>query len=212
MVHTIFRKGGFYKPIELAAAAFPACKEQGRRTPAAAAAAAVAAGVSRTTPPSFVDAALEAAAPGGSPPARGGPAAVALAGRLRAGRPASRGPRLSCDSGAAQLDAALLVLLGVPSFHDQRSSGRRAGARSGWMTSAVVGARLAVCFLVSAHYGASTLGRLEAEAARHGDLLFLPEHETPSILTRATRYSRYAKMGRGMPTFKQWAFFRHAAG
>ncbi len=40
MVHSIFRKGGFYKPIELAAAAFPACKEQGRRTPASAAAAA----------------------------------------------------------------------------------------------------------------------------------------------------------------------------
>ena len=35
MLHTIFRKGGFYKPIELAAAAFPACKEQGRRAPAA---------------------------------------------------------------------------------------------------------------------------------------------------------------------------------
>ena len=80
MVHEIFRKGGFFKPIELAAAAFPTCKEQGRRTPAAAAAAAAAAGVSRTAPPSFVDAALEAAAPRGSPPARGGPAAVALAG------------------------------------------------------------------------------------------------------------------------------------
>lgn len=117
MVHTIFHTGGFYKPIELAAAAFPACKEQGRRTPAAAAAAA---GVSRTTSPSFVDAALEAAAPAGSPPARGGPAAVALAGRLRAARPASRGPRLSCDSNAAQLEAGLLVLLGVPSYHDQK--------------------------------------------------------------------------------------------
>jgi hypothetical protein len=79
------------------------------------------------------------------------------------------------------------------------------------MQSAVVGARLAVCFLVSAHYEASTLGRLEAEAAQHGDLLFLPEHETPAILTHATRYSKYAKKGRGMPTFKQWAFFRHAA-
>jgi hypothetical protein len=77
VVRAIFRNGGFYKPIELAAAAFPACKEQGRHTPAAAAAAA---GVSSTTPPSFVDAALEAAAPSGSPPARGGPTAVALAG------------------------------------------------------------------------------------------------------------------------------------
>ena len=74
----------------------------------------------------------------------------------------------------------------------------------GWMQSAVVGARLAVCFLVSAHYEASTLGRLEAEAAAHGDVLFLPEHETPAILTHATRYSKYTKKGRGMPTFKQW--------
>lgn len=120
VVHTAFHKGGFFEPIEMTAATFPACKEQGRRTLAAAPAAAAATGGSWTKPPSFVDAALEAAAQGGTPPARGGPAAVALAGRLRAQRPASRGPRLSCDSGAAQLDAGLLVLLGVPSFHDKK--------------------------------------------------------------------------------------------
>ena len=37
------------------------------------------------------------------------------------------------EASVAELDARLLVLLGVPSFHDERSSGRRAGARSGWM-------------------------------------------------------------------------------
>ena len=120
VVHTVFRKGGFFKPTEMAAATFPACKEQGHRTPAAAPAAAAATDGSWAKPPSFVDVALEAAAPAGTLPARGGSAAVALAGRLRTQRPTSRGPRLSCDSGAAHLDAELLVLLGVPSFHDKK--------------------------------------------------------------------------------------------
>ena len=36
--------------------------------------------------------------------------------------------------------------------------------------------------------------------------------DEPRVLCRKrTRYSNYSKLGRGMPTFKQWAFFRHAA-
>lgn len=34
-----------------------------------------------------------------------------------------------------------------------------------------------------------------------------PHHLVP----RPTKYSNFTKVGRGMPTFKQYAFFQHAA-
>lgn len=42
-------------------------------------------------------------------------------------------------------------------------------------------------------------------------MLFLDAPETPYIIRTPTRYSNFTKMGRGMPTFKQYAFFQHAA-
>eukprot|EP00908_Phaeocystis_cordata_P012672 Transcript_23673.p3 GENE.Transcript_23673~~Transcript_23673.p3 ORF type:complete len:98 (-),score=32.98 Transcript_23673:4-297(-) len=35
--------------------------------------------------------------------------------------------------------------------------------------------------------------------------------ETPWLLKQPTKYSGYTKRGRGMPTFKQYKFFQHAA-
>ena len=45
----------------------------------------------------------------------------------------------------------------------------------------------------------------------HGDLLLLDTPETGQLLTQPTKYSKFTKAGRGMPTFKQFAFFQHAA-
>ena len=49
-----------------------------------------------------------------------------------------------------------------------------------------------------------------AEHAAHGDLLFLDAPETSTLITGRTRYSNFTKLGRGMPTFKQFAFFQVA--
>ena len=205
-LHTVFRKGGFYEPVESAAALFPGCAPLPRRAAAP------------SDGPSFVDLALEPSTRDATaaPPTADEAAAVrGLQGRLRDARKAARGAhggaRLVCDSSAARLDGEAQLLLGVPSYHGPTASGRRAGARASWMRSALVGQRLAVCFLLSAHYGAGSLTLLEKEAAEHGDMLFLDEKETPQILTQPTRYSGFSKHGRGMPTFKQFAFFRHAA-
>ena len=70
-----------------------------------------------------------------------------------------------------------------------------------------------MCFLLSA-YDDELPSRGEgwaAEAEEHGDVLLLQVAETRALLTANTRYSNFTKRGRGMPTFKQFAFFRHAA-
>ena len=130
---------------------------------------------------------------------------TALRERLRAAWRPRR--QLACDRTEAIAQTALL-LLGVPSSH--RGSHRRRAARDSWMavpSSAVVG-----CFLVSAQYrGARRLAALEREAAEHGDMLFLDAPETRWLITEPTRYSRRRSHCRGMPTFKQFAFFAHAA-
>ena len=92
-------------------------------------------------------------------------------------------------------------------------SARRA---TSWMGDAQVGRSVGVCFLLSAYSYAATLAQdgssvVGAEAAREADLLFLQVAETPQLITARTPYSNRTKRGRGMPTFKQFAFFRHAA-
>ena len=68
-----------------------------------------------------------------------------------------------------------------------------------------------VCFLLSSLTPEPALGMMRREHALHGDMLFLDAPETGALLRRPTRYSNFTKMGRGMPTFKQYAFFQHAA-
>ena len=76
-----------------------------------------------------------------------------------------------------------------------------------------MGTSVAVCFLLSA-YAKRMPPRGQgwaAEAEENGDLLLLQVAETRQLISAPTRYSNYTKYGRGMPTFKQFAFFRHAA-
>jgi hypothetical protein len=79
------------------------------------------------------------------------------------------------------------------------------------MTHPSVGVTVAVCFLGSAFDASETLALLESEAATAGDILLLQAPETHDLITQPPRYSKSGKAGRGMPTFKQFAFFQHAA-
>ena len=49
------------------------------------------------------------------------------------------------------------------------------------------------------------------EQAAHGDITLVDAPETHWLIKTPTKYSGYTKLGRGMPTFKQFAFFEHAA-
>ena len=125
-------------------------------------------------------------------------------------------PRLRCASSSSALNANLLLLVGVPSCTSPSCATRRDAARTSWMGDAQVGRSVGVCFLLSAYSYAATLAQdgssgLGAEAAREADLLFLQVAETPQLITARTPYSNRTRRGRGMPTFKQFAFFRHAA-
>lgn len=118
---------------------------------------------------------------------------------------------LRCASSAMVLNRRALVLLGIPTSHNGRA--RRDAARQSWMNGrdasleGVVG-----CFVMSAHYrGGRTLDGLVREAQRYGDILFVDAPETKWLITQKTGYSKFQKYGRGMPTFKQFAFFRHAS-
>ena len=121
---------------------------------------------------------------------------------------ATPGP-LRCASPARALDGRLLVLIGLPTTaHDLR---RREAARVSWMQHATYGRAVGACFLLSAHVESAEREALVREHAVHGDLLLLDVPETRWLLRAPTRYSNYSKLGRGMPTFKQFEFFRHAA-
>jgi hypothetical protein len=121
-------------------------------------------------------------------------------------------PQLSCASRSVDLDAQLLMMIGVPSGASRQSAQRRHEARATWMTSPQVGSSVGVCFLLSAYGELPPRGEgWAAEAEENGDVLLLQVAETRQLLTANTRYSNYTRHGRGMPTFKQFAFFRHAA-
>lgn len=68
-----------------------------------------------------------------------------------------------------------------------------------------------VCFLLSSRTPAAMLAPMKEEQAVHDDMLFLDSPETSWLITNNTRYSNYKQRGRGMPTFKQYAFFQFAA-
>jgi hypothetical protein len=79
------------------------------------------------------------------------------------------------------------------------------------MQSPEVGRNVTLCFLLSAFLPPDEAEALVAEAAEHGDMLFLQAAETRLLLRQKTRYTNYTKMGRSMPTFKQFAFFDFAS-
>lgn len=116
---------------------------------------------------------------------------------------------LRCASSSRALDEQVLVLLGLPTTTD--SVRRRNAARESWMVHASHGISIVSCFLLSAHTSVDERTTLLAEHATYGDLLLLDVPETRQIITRPTRYSNFSRFGRGMPTFKQYAFFQHAA-
>eukprot|EP00964_Phaeocystis_antarctica_P101489 scaffold66950_cov60-Phaeocystis_antarctica.AAC.2 len=105
----------------------------------------------------------------------------------------------------------LLLLVGVPSSPTATGTRRRAAIRAGWMRDERVGRQVAVCFLLSSLTPQPQLAALQAEAAEYRDVLLLDAPETGMLLRNNTRYSGYSKKGRGMPTFKQYRFFQHAA-
>ncbi|KAL1523314.1 hypothetical protein AB1Y20_018260 [Prymnesium parvum] len=140
------------------------------------------------------------------------PRAAALRARLAAAPRLAGGEGLRCGSGAAALDAQTLVLLALPTTH--RGEARRRAARLSWLGGAAARRRGAVvgCFVLSAQYrGGRTLDRLVGEAAAHEDMMFVDAPETKWLITNRTGYSGFRSRGRGMPTFKQFAFFRHAS-
>lgn len=110
-----------------------------------------------------------------------------------------------------ELNARATLLLGVPSLPGSRGRARRSSARGSWMRFGAVGDSAAVCFLLSALHAPGEMARLAAEARRHRDMLFLPVAESHMLFRQKTRYSNFSSRGRGMPTFKQYAFFQHAA-
>jgi len=122
---------------------------------------------------------------------------------------AGAGSSRRCDDDAATLNHELQLLLGVPSQPGPIGKLRRQAARAGWM--AALGRSALACFLVSAYLRADELDALLPEAKQYGDVLFVQAAETGTIIRARTRYSNFTKRGRGMPTFKQYAFFQLAA-
>ena len=138
-----------------------------------------------------------------------------LAARLSAAassRPASASSPLGCDSPASAIDARALLLIGLPSAAGKKgASYRRREARRTWLSHPAMGDRVVACFLVSALEPEAHVDAVEREAIKHGDVLLLQAPETAMIVRNPTAYSNFSRAGRGMPTFKQYAFFRHAA-
>lgn len=120
--------------------------------------------------------------------------------------------RASCMSPPSKFEQSrILLLLGVPSSPTATGEKRRRAARGSWMRHETVGFEALGCFLLSSHTNGTAMAALQAEQASHSDLLFLDAPETPWLITTPTKYSRYRRLGRGMPTFKQYAFFVYAA-
>jgi len=121
------------------------------------------------------------------------------------------GRRLRCDSDSALLNDGLLLLIGVPSVASAKGRKRRDDARASWMQAPEVGSSVAVCFLLSAYDEPAVLAPMVEEAREFGDMLFLRVAEGRMVFREKTKYSNFTKLGRSMPTLKQFAFFDHAA-
>ena len=115
-----------------------------------------------------------------------------------------------CNSPVAGGEGTSL-LLGVPSSPSATGQKRRAAIRASWMRDERVGRSVVVCFLLSARTPAQQLAAMQTEQEAHGDMLFVDAPETPWLIRENTKYSGFLRKGRGMPTFKQYAFFQFAA-
>ena len=119
--------------------------------------------------------------------------------------------QLHCDSKINRLDTNILLLIGVPSDSTGAGRRRRDAARSTWHTTTQFGKSIVACNLLSAQHKGVKQDVLILEALDHRDMLFLQAPETPDFLRNRTRYSGFRRLGRGMPTFIQYSFFRHVA-
>jgi len=119
--------------------------------------------------------------------------------------------RLTCSSAAEAINQRAVLLLGVPSSPTPTGLKRRTAIRDSWMRDERVGTSVVVCFLLSSRTPEAQLAPMRAEQTAYGDMLFLDAPETPWLITNNTRYSGGLRKGRGMPTFKQYAFFQYAA-
>lgn len=106
-------------------------------------------------------------------------------------------------------DRGRFLLLGVIASPTAVGLSRRMASRRTWMTNVAADEAVLVRFIMSAQ--GDPHGTLRREATIHRDLLLVDAPETPMVISDATKYSNYTRRGRGMPTFKIFAFFRHAA-
>jgi len=116
---------------------------------------------------------------------------------------------LRCGSPIQALDSRLLLMIGLPTT--ARDPRRRGAARTSWMAHPAYGQSVCACFLLSAHAAEHDTTALISEHATHADLLMVDAPETSWLISKPTKYSNFTRAGRGMPTFKQYAFFQHAA-
>ena len=124
-------------------------------------------------------------------------------------RPSAASDRLRCNSPAEEINRRGVLLLGVPSSPTSTGFKRRSAIRESWMRDERVGVSVVVCFLLSYRTPDRQIAPMREEHTAHGDMLFLDAPETGWLITNFTKYSGGLRKGRGMPTFKQYAFFQH---
>jgi len=119
--------------------------------------------------------------------------------------------RVHCDSAPEVIQQRVFLLVGVIATASDISHRRRRASRETWLLHPSVGRDVLVCFVLSSKVGKREMHRLSTEAALYRDMLFVDAPETWQLITTRTRYSGLKRMGRGMPTFKQFAFFQRVA-
>lgn len=97
----------------------------------------------------------------------------------------------------ARVGPGVRLLLGVHSAPDGAGAARRDGVRATWLRWAEVGRSVHACFVVGRDVPAGSVAALEAEAARHGDVVWLD----------GTRDGR----GPFVTIIKLYAWYRHVA-
>jgi hypothetical protein len=107
--------------------------------------------------------------------------------------------------------AHISVLIGAISTASPAAFRRRQAARRTWLTDKVFhSGEWVACFVLSNHSRPSASVARRRETTKD-DLLFVDAPESWQLITSNTLYSGGRKPGRGMPTFKIYAFLKHAA-
>mgnify|MGYP006147381117 CR=1 FL=1 len=102
-----------------------------------------------------------------------------------------------------------LALIGVSSAGGGWA--RRDGARRTWMRQVaprLPSSDLVACFVLSTRYGPNLMAKVRLESERERDILLVDAPETHMIITARTKHSGGKRLGRGLPTFKQFEFFK----